>query len=148
MIDVIEEIVDDGVFLEVHREFAQNIVVGFARMDGHSVGIVANQPLVLAGVLDIDASDKAARFIRFCDSFHIPLVTLVDTPGFLPGTTQEAGGVIRHGAKMIFAYAEASVPKVSLIMRKAFGGAYIVMSSKHPQSPRAFRGGRSGYSQG
>lgn len=131
VIDVIEEIVDDGVFLEVHREFAQNIVVGFARMDGHSVGIVANQPLVLAGVLDIDASDKAARFIRFCDSFHIPLVTLVDTPGFLPGTTQEAGGVIRHGAKMIFAYAEASVPKVSLIMRKAFGGAYIVMSSKH-----------------
>lgn len=129
--DVISVIVDEGQFLEVQREYAQNIVVGFARMDGHSVGIVANQPIVLAGVLDIDASDKAARFIRFCDSFHIPLVTLVDTPGFLPGTNQEAGGVIRHGAKMIFAYAEATVPKVSLIMRKAFGGAYIVMSSKH-----------------
>ncbi|MEJ2510111.1 MAG: carboxyl transferase domain-containing protein, partial [Anaerolineales bacterium] len=129
--DVISAIVDEGKFLEVQRDFAQIIVVGFARMDGHSVGIVANQPIVLAGVLDIDASDKAARFIRFCDSFHIPLVTLVDTPGFLPGTNQEAGGVIRHGAKMIFAYAEATVPKVSLIMRKAFGGAYIVMSSKH-----------------
>jgi acetyl-CoA carboxylase carboxyltransferase component len=129
--DVIEVLVDDGVFLEVHKDFAQNIVVGFARLDGHPVGIIANQPMVLAGVLDIDASDKASRFIRFCDSFHIPLVTLVDTPGFLPGTAQEAGGVIRHGAKMIFAYAEATVPKVSLILRKAFGGAYIVMSSKH-----------------
>ena len=128
---MIEEIVDDGLFLEVHGEFAQNVVVGFARLDGNPIGFIANQPLVLAGVLDIDASDKASRFIRFCDSFHIPLVTLVDTPGFLPGTAQEAGGVIRHGAKMIFAYAEASVPKVSLIMRKAFGGAYIVMSSKH-----------------
>jgi acetyl-CoA carboxylase carboxyltransferase component len=115
----------------VQSQYAQNIVVGFARFDGQSVGIIANQPLVLAGVLDIDASDKAARFIRFCDSFHIPLVTLVDTPGFLPGTAQEAGGVIRHGAKMIFAYAEATVPKVSVILRKAFGGAYIVMSSKH-----------------
>jgi acetyl-CoA carboxylase carboxyltransferase component len=131
VVQVIETIADDGLFQEVHRDFARNIVVGFARMDGHPVGFVANQPLVLAGVLDIDASDKAARFIRFCDSFHIPLVTLVDTPGFLPGTAQEAGGVIRHGAKMIFAYAEASVPKVSLILRKAFGGAYIVMSSKH-----------------
>jgi acetyl-CoA carboxylase carboxyltransferase component len=128
---VIASIVDDGHFMEVQREYAQNIVVGFSRMDGHPIGVIANQPLVLAGVLDIDASDKAARFIRFCDSFHIPLVTLVDTPGFLPGTSQEAGGVIRHGAKMIFAYAEATVPKVSLIMRKAFGGAYIVMSSKH-----------------
>ncbi|HKJ28444.1 MAG TPA: acyl-CoA carboxylase subunit beta [Anaerolineales bacterium] len=128
---VIAEIVDGGRFMEVQEEYAQNIVVGFARMDGNSVGIIANQPMVLAGVLDIDASDKAARFIRFCDSFHIPLVTLVDTPGFLPGTQQEAGGVIRHGAKMIFAYAEATVPKVSLILRKAFGGAYIVMSSKH-----------------
>ena len=131
--DVIEVIVDDGIFLEVHKDFAKNIVVGFARMDGHTVGIIANQPMILAGVLDIDTSDKAARFIRFCDSFHIPLVTLVDTPGFLPGTAQEAGGVIRHGAKMIFAYSEATVPKVSLIMRKAFGGAYIVMSSKHLQ---------------
>jgi acetyl-CoA carboxylase carboxyltransferase component len=129
--EVIEVLVDDGVFLEVHKDFAQNIVVGFARLDGHPVGIIANQPMVLAGVLDIDASDKASRFIRFCDSFHIPLVTLVDTPGFLPGTTQEAGGVIRHGAKMIFAYAEATVPKISVILRKAFGGAYIVMSSKH-----------------
>lgn len=129
--DVIGAIVDDGVFLEVQGAYAQNIVVGFARFDGQSVGIIANQPLVLAGVLDIDASDKASRFIRFCDSFHIPLVSLVDTPGFLPGTTQEAGGVIRHGAKMIFAYAEATVPKVSVILRKAFGGAYIVMSSKH-----------------
>jgi acetyl-CoA carboxylase carboxyltransferase component len=129
--DVIQAIVDEGAFLEVQSQYAQNIVVGFARFDGQSVGIIANQPLVLAGVLDIDASDKAARFIRFCDSFHIPLVTLVDTPGFLPGTAQEAGGVIRHGAKMIFAYAEATVPKVSVILRKAFGGAYIVMSSKH-----------------
>lgn len=129
--DVIASMVDEGRFLEVQRDYAQNIVVGFARLDGHTVGIVANQPLVLAGVLDIDASDKAARFIRFCDSFHIPLVSLVDTPGFLPGTNQEAGGVIRHGAKMIFAYAEATVPKVSVILRKAFGGAYIVMSSKH-----------------
>lgn len=128
---VITEIVDGGRFLEVQQEYAQNIVVGFGRMDGNPVGIIANQPVFLAGVLDIDASDKAARFIRFCDSFHIPLVTLVDTPGFLPGTQQEAGGVIRHGAKMIFAYAEATVPKVSLILRKAFGGAYIVMSSKH-----------------
>jgi acetyl-CoA carboxylase carboxyltransferase component len=136
--EVIEAIVDNGIFLEVHKEFAQNIVVGFARMDGYPVGIVANQPMVLAGVLDIDASDKASRFIRFCDSFHIPLVTLVDTPGFLPGTAQEAGGVIRHGAKMIFAYAEATVPKVSLILRKAFGGAYIVMSSKHLQGDLNF----------
>ena len=129
--DVILSLVDEERFLEVQQTYAQNIVVGFARLDGNTVGIVANQPAVLAGVLDIDASDKAARFIRFCDSFHIPLVTLVDTPGFLPGTTQEAGGVIRHGAKMIFAYAEATVPKVSLILRKAYGGAYIVMSSKH-----------------
>ena len=129
--DVIAQIVDGGRFFEVQQAYAQNIVVGFGRMNGHPVGIVANQPMVLAGVLDIDASDKASRFIRFCDSFHIPLVTLVDTPGFLPGTQQEAGGVIRHGAKMIFAYAEATVPKVSIILRKAFGGAYIVMSSKH-----------------
>lgn len=129
--EVIGTMVDEGRFLEVQRDYAQNIVIGFARLNGHSVGIVANQPLILAGVLDIDASDKAARFIRFCDSFHIPLVSLVDTPGFLPGTNQEAGGVIRHGAKMIFAYAEATVPKVSVILRKAFGGAYIVMSSKH-----------------
>lgn len=129
--DVIAEIVDEADYLEVQSEFAANLVVCFARMDGHPVGIVANQPAVLAGVLDIDASDKGARFIRFCDAFHIPLVTLVDTPGFLPGTDQEYGGVIRHGAKLIFAYAEATVPKVSIILRKAYGGAYIVMSSKH-----------------
>jgi len=128
---VIETIVDKGEFLEVQEDYAQNLVVGFARMDNAAVGIIANQPDHLAGVLDIDASDKGARFIRFCDSFHIPLVTLVDTPGFLPGSAQEYGGVIRHGAKMIFAYAEATVPKLSVILRKAYGGAYIVMSSKH-----------------
>jgi acetyl-CoA carboxylase carboxyltransferase component len=130
IVEVIEEIVDDGEFLQIQPDFAQNIVLGFARFNGMPVGIVANNPAVLAGVLDIDGSDKAARFIRFCDAFHIPLVTLVDTPGFLPGTNQEHGGIIRHGAKMIFAYAEASVPKISLILRKAYGGAYIVMSSK------------------
>ncbi len=128
---VIEPLVDDGEFLEVQPAFAQNLVVGFARLDGHPVGIVANQPATLAGVLDIDAGDKGARFIRFCDAFHIPLVTLVDTPGFLPGTHQEHNGIIRHGAKLIFAYAEATVPKVTLILRKAYGGAYIVMGSKH-----------------
>ncbi len=128
---VIQEIVDDGEFLEIQENYAQNIVIGLARMDGHPVGIVANQPLVLAGVLDINSSDKGARFIRFCDAFHIPLLTLVDTPGFLPGVDQEHNGVIRHGAKMIYAYAEATVPKVSVILRKAYGGAYIVMSSKH-----------------
>ncbi len=128
---VIESLVDEGEFLEVQSEFARNLVVGFARLDGHPVGIIANQADYLAGVIDIDASDKGARFIRFCDSFHIPLVTLIDTPGFLPGTDQEFGGVIRHGAKMIYAYSEASVPKVSIILRKSYGGAYIVMSSKH-----------------
>jgi acetyl-CoA carboxylase carboxyltransferase component len=133
MRSVIEQIVDSGEFMEVHANFARNILVGFARMDGYPVGIVANQPNYLAGVLDINSADKAARFIRFCDAFHIPLVTLIDTPGFLPGTDQEHGGVIRHGAKMIYAYAEASVPKVSIILRKAYGGAYIVMSSKHLQ---------------
>ena len=131
MHDVIGELVDNGEFLEVQPDYAENILVGFARMDGHPIGIVANQPAIYAGVLDINSSDKGARFIRFCDAFHIPLVTLVDTPGFLPGTDQEYGGIIRHGAKMIFAYAEASVPKVSIILRKAYGGAYIVMSSKH-----------------
>jgi len=128
---VIQAIVDDGDFLEVHAGFAPNLLVGFARLGGYVVGLVAQQPEVLAGVLDIDASDKGARFIRFCDSFNIPLVTLVDTPGFLPGLGQEHGGIIRHGAKMIFAYAEATVPKVSVVTRKAYGGAYIVMSSKH-----------------
>ena len=130
---VIEAIFDDGEFLEVQAGYALNLVVGFARLDGYPVGIVANQPDYLAGVLDINSSDKAARFIRFCDAFHIPLITLVDTPGFLPGTEQEHGGLIRHGAKLLYAYAEASVPKVSVILRKAYGGAYIVMSSKHLQ---------------
>ncbi len=128
---VIETLVDGKEFLEVQAEFAPNIVIGFARMDGYPVGIVANQALHLAGVLDINSSDKGARFIRFCDAFHIPLLTLVDTPGFLPGTDQEYGGVIRHGAKLAYAYSEATVPKVTLIMRKAYGGAYIVMGSKH-----------------
>jgi len=130
MEEIVERIVDEGTFLQVHERFATNLMVGFARLGGHVVGIVAQQPPVLAGVLDIDAADKGARFIRFCDAFNVPLVTLVDTPGFLPGVEQEHGGIIRHGAKMIYAYAEASVPKISVITRKAYGGAYIVMSSK------------------
>ncbi|HNW50531.1 MAG TPA: acyl-CoA carboxylase subunit beta [Prolixibacteraceae bacterium] len=129
--DVIHSIVDYGEFMEVHRNYAQNIVIGFARFNGVSTGIVANQPNYLAGVLDINASRKAARFVRFCDAFNIPLVTLVDVPGFLPGTTQEYGGIITHGAKLLFAYGEATVPKVTVILRKAYGGAYCVMSSKH-----------------
>ena len=128
---VIEALVDGGEFMEVQSEYAANLVIGFARMDGYPVGMVANQPLHLAGVLDINSSDKGARFIRFCDAFHIPLVTLVDTPGFLPGTDQEYGGVIRHGAKLAYAYSEASVAKVTMVLRKAYGGAYIVMGSKH-----------------
>ena len=128
---VIEALVDGREFLEVQSEYAANLVIGFARMDGYPVGIVANQPLHLAGVLDINSSDKGARFIRFCDAFHFPLVTLVDTPGFLPGTDQEYGGVIRHGAKLAYAYSEATVAKVTLVLRKAYGGAYIVMGSKH-----------------
>jgi acetyl-CoA carboxylase carboxyltransferase component len=131
MQQVIHAVVDDGNFLEVHAGFAPNLLVGFARLGGYPVGIVAQQPEALAGVLDIDASDKGARFIRFCDCFNVPLVTLADTPGFLPGVGQEYGGIIRHGAKMIFAYAEATVPKLAVITRKAYGGAYIVMSSKH-----------------
>jgi acetyl-CoA carboxylase carboxyltransferase component len=129
--DVIHSIVDYNEFLEVHRNFAQNIVIGFARFNGISTGIVANQPNYLAGVLDINASRKAARFVRFCDAFNIPVVTLVDVPGFLPGTTQEYGGIITHGAKLLFAYGSATVPKVTVILRKAYGGAYCVMSSKH-----------------
>jgi acetyl-CoA carboxylase carboxyltransferase component len=117
--------------MEVHAGFAPNLIVGFARLGGHVAGIIAQQPERLAGVLDIDASDKGARFIRFCDCFNIPLVTLTDTPGFLPGVGQEHGGIIRHGAKMLFAYAEATVPKIAVVTRKAYGGAYIVMSSKH-----------------
>jgi propionyl-CoA carboxylase beta chain len=129
--EIVRRIVDNGQFYEIHEAFAQNIVVGFSRLGGHSVGIVANQPQVLAGVLDIDASGKAARFVRFCDAFNIPIITLVDVPGFMPGSTQEHGGIIRSGAKLLFAYCEATVPKVTIILRKAYGGAYIVMSSKH-----------------
>jgi acetyl-CoA carboxylase carboxyltransferase component len=131
---VIEALVDDGEFLEVQPDYARNLVVGFARLDGYPLGIVANQPDYLAGVLDINASDKGGRFIRFCDAFHIPLLTLVDTPGFLPGSDQEHNGIIRHGAKLIYAYAEATVPKLALVLRKAYGGAYIVMSSRHLHS--------------
>jgi acetyl-CoA carboxylase carboxyltransferase component len=128
--DVIHAIVDYSEFLEVHRNYAQNIVVGFARFNGTSVGIVANQPNYLAGVLDINASRKAARFVRFCDAFNIPIVTLVDVPGFLPGTAQEYGGIIMHGAKLLFAYGEATVPKVTVTLRKSYGGAHDVMSCK------------------
>jgi len=131
ILDVIHLIVDEGRFLEVHQHYARNIVVGFARLDGRSIGVVANQPAFLAGTLDIDASVKAARFVRFCDAFNIPLVTFEDVPGFLPGTVQEYGGIIRHGAKLLYAFAEATVPKVTVITRKAYGGAYCVMSSKH-----------------
>jgi propionyl-CoA carboxylase beta chain len=128
---LIELVVDDGFFLEVHTHWAKNIVVGFARFGGRSVGVVGNQPNMLAGCLDIDASVKGARFVRFCDAFNIPITTFVDVPGFLPGTAQEFGGIIRHGAKLLYAYAEATVPKVTVITRKAYGGAYDVMSSKH-----------------
>lgn len=129
--DLIKKVVDDGYFFEAHQHFAENIVVGFARLNGNSVGIIANQPQVLAGCLNIDASRKAARFIRFCDAFNIPLVNFVDVPGFLPGTEQEWNGIITHGAKLVYAYAEATVPKITVITRKAYGGAYIVMASKH-----------------
>lgn len=129
--EIIHRVVDDGAFLEVHERFAKNLVVGFARLGGASVGVVANQPEVLAGCLDINASVKGARFVRFCDAFNIPLVTFVDVPGFLPGAGQELGGIIRHGAKLLFAFSEATVPKMTVITRKAYGGAYCVMSSKH-----------------
>lgn len=129
--DVIHSVVDDGYFFEVHEHFAKNIVVGFARLDGKPVGVVANQPAFLAGVLDINGSVKGARFVRFCDAFNIPLITFEDVPGFLPGTQQEFGGIIKHGAKLLFAFAEATVPKITVITRKAYGGAYCVMSSKH-----------------
>ncbi|MEX2211619.1 MAG: acyl-CoA carboxylase subunit beta [Gaiellaceae bacterium] len=131
MKQVIERVVDDGEFLEVHERYADNVVCGFARLGGHAVGVVGNQPRSLAGVLDIDSSVKAARFVRTCDAFNVPLVTFVDVPGFLPGTAQEWGGIIRHGAKLLYAYAEATVPKLAVITRKAYGGAYDVMSSKH-----------------
>ena len=130
MVDIIETIADEGEFLEVHRNFAKNILVGFVRMGGQSVGVVANQPSYLAGVLDCDASRKAARFVRMCDAFNIPILTLVDVPGFLPGSGQEYAGVIAHGAKLLFAYGEATVPKVTVTLRKSYGGAHIVMSCK------------------
>jgi len=130
VVDVIESIVDDGEFYEVHAHWAGNIVIGFARLDGYTVGIVANQPMVLAGTLEINASIKAARFVRFCDAFNIPLITLVDVPGFLPGVDQEHDGIIRHGAKLLYAYSEATVPRVTVIMRKAYGGAFLVMNSR------------------
>ncbi len=131
MFEVLKRVVDEEDFFEISSDYAKNIIVGFARMEGHTVGFVANQPMELAGCLDIDASRKAARFVRFCDAFHIPLVTLVDVPGFLPGSSQEHNGIIRHGAKLLYAYAEATVPKITVITRKAYGGAYIVMGSKH-----------------
>jgi propionyl-CoA carboxylase beta chain len=131
MKELILKVVDEGDFFEIQEAFAKNMVTGFARMEGRTIGIVANQPLVLAGVLDSDASRKAARFVRFCDCFDIPLITFVDVPGFLPGTAQEYGGLIKHGAKLLFAFTEATVPKVTVITRKAYGGAYDVMSSKH-----------------
>jgi propionyl-CoA carboxylase beta chain len=129
--DVITRVIDDGYFFEVHEHYARNLVVGFARMNGRPIGVVANQPAFLAGVLDINASVKGARFVRFCDAFNIPLITFEDVPGFLPGTQQEFGGIIRQGAKLLYAFAEATVPKITVITRKAYGGAYCVMSSKH-----------------
>jgi propionyl-CoA carboxylase beta chain len=131
MHELIRKIADDGEFFELQPDYAKNILIGFGRMEGQTIGIVANQPLVLAGCLDIKASIKAARFVRFCDAFNIPVVTLVDVPGFMPGTTQEYGGIIKHGAKLLYAYADCTVPKVTLITRKAYGGAYDVMASKH-----------------
>jgi propionyl-CoA carboxylase beta chain len=136
--DAIHSVVDDAYFFEVHEHFAKNLVVGFARLDGKPVGIVANQPAVLAGVLDINASVKGARFVRFCDAFNIPLITFEDVPGFLPGTQQEFGGIIKHGAKLLFAFAEATVPKITVITRKAYGGAYCVMASKHIRTDANF----------
>ncbi len=138
MHEVIRRVVDDGEFFEVFRFWAMNIVVGFARLDGRSVGVVANQPKVLAGTLDIDSAEKASRFVRFCDAFNIPIVTFVDVPGFLPGTKQEYSGIIRHGAKLLYAFAEATVPRMTVITRKAYGGAYLVMNSKHLRADVAF----------
>ena len=131
MRDIVRHVVDEGEFYEVHQHYAENIICGFSRLDGHTVGVVGNQPMHLAGVLDIESSEKAARFVRTCDAFNIPIVTFVDVPGFMPGTDQEYGGIIRHGAKLLYAYAEASVPKLTIITRKAYGGAYDVMGSKH-----------------
>jgi propionyl-CoA carboxylase beta chain len=136
--DVIHAVADDRYLFEVQEHFAKNLVVGFARLDGRPVGIVANQPAVLSGVLDINASLKGARFVRFCDAFNIPLITFEDVPGFLPGTEQEFGGIIKHGAKLLFAFAEATVPKLTVITRKAYGGAYCVMASKHIRTDANF----------
>jgi acetyl-CoA carboxylase carboxyltransferase component len=136
--DVIKALSDDSEFLEVHELWAQNMVVGFSRIGGDTVGIVANQPMVLAGVLDVDSSDKAGRFIRYCDAFNVPLVTLVDLPGYLPGVDQEHAGVIRHGAKVLYAYSEATVPKLTVILRKAYGGGYIAMCSHHLRADFVF----------
>jgi acetyl-CoA carboxylase carboxyltransferase component len=138
MLEVVEVVVDDGHFVEYHPHWARNIVCGFARMDGHVVGVVANQPEVLGGVLDIESSEKAARFVRICDAFNVPLVTFVDVPGFLPGVSQEHGGIIRHGAKLLYAYSEATVPCIQVITRKAYGGAYVVMGSKSIGADLAF----------
>jgi len=138
MHEVIRRVVDDGEFLEIFPFWAMNMVIGLARLDGHSVGIVANQPKVLGGTLDIDASEKASRFVRFCDAFNIPLLTFVDVPGFLPGKTQEHGGIIRHGAKLLYSFAEATVPRMTVITRKAYGGAYVVMNSKHLRADVSF----------
>jgi acetyl-CoA carboxylase carboxyltransferase component len=138
MHEVIRRVVDDGEFLEVFPFWSMNIVTGFSRLDGRSIGVIANQPKVLAGTLDIDASEKASRFVRFCDAFNIPILTLVDVPGFLPGTTQEFNGIIRHGAKLLYAYAEATVPRMTVITRKAYGGAYLVMNSKHLRADVSF----------
>jgi acetyl-CoA carboxylase carboxyltransferase component len=131
VLNIIEKIVDDGEFFEIQKHFAQNIVIGFARLNGSTVGIVANQPKFMAGVLDVNSSDKGARFVRFCDSFNIPIVSFTDVPGYLPGVGQEHSGVIRHGAKLLYAFSEATVPKINIITRKAYGGAYIAMNSKH-----------------
>ena len=135
---LIGSVVDDGEFLEYFPSWAQSIVCGFARIDGHTVGIVGNQPMVLAGVLDIESSEKAARFVRTCDAFNIPLLTFVDVPGFLPGVDQEYGGIIRHGAKLLYSYCEATVPRISVVIRKAYGGAYVVMDSKSIGSDLCF----------
>ena len=136
--DVIHAVADDGYFFEVQEHYAKNLVIGFARFDGRSIGIVANQPAYLAGCLDIAGSLKGARFVRFCDAFNIPLITFEDVPGFLPGTNQEFGGIIKHGAKLLFAFAEATVPKITVITRKAYGGAYCVMASKHIRTDMNF----------
>ena len=138
MHEVIRRVVDDGDFFEVFPFWAMNVVTGLARLDGRTIGVIANQPKVLAGTLDIDSSEKASRFVRFCDAFNVPLLTFVDVPGFLPGKEQEYGGIIRHGAKLLYAFAEATVPRLTVITRKAYGGAYVVMNSKHLRADVSF----------